>query len=158
MQIVAALGIIKELKGVIFNKMRTLIRAVRQFRPAFSRSRRNIIYDASSRSRDFWFRMDHRSMYSMSHSVNDFCQSKYTHMIHRATISTDVAAMTNGGCLSFLKYPVTEIWNMHGQAIDLNLIYLLNLNAELNGRGPLLEYGRRIAAGELLDGDACQVC
>ncbi|KAG6424254.1 hypothetical protein SASPL_114669 [Salvia splendens] len=123
MQIVAVFGTIKELKGEIFNKMRTLIRAVRQFRPAF-RSRRNIIYDASSRSRDFWFRMDHRSMYSMSHSKNDFCQSNYTHMIHRATISTDVAAMTNG---------------------------------ELNGRGPLLEYERRIAAGELLDGDACQL-
>ena len=29
--------------------------------------------------------------------------------------------------------------------------------AELNGGGPLLEYKRRIAAGELLDGDVCQV-
>ncbi|KAG6421223.1 hypothetical protein SASPL_117773 [Salvia splendens] len=123
MQIVAVLGTIKELKGEIFNKMRTLIRAVRQFRLG-CRSRGNILYDASSRSRDFWFRMDHRSMYSMSRSINDFCQSKYTHMIHRATISTDVAAMTHG---------------------------------ELNGRGPLLEYGRRISAGELLDGDACQL-
>lgn len=29
--------------------------------------------------------------------------------------------------------------------------------AELKGDGPLVEYERRIAAGELLDGDACQV-
>ncbi|KAL3623844.1 hypothetical protein CASFOL_032660 [Castilleja foliolosa] len=29
--------------------------------------------------------------------------------------------------------------------------------AEFNGGGPLIEYGRRIAAGELLDGDACQL-
>ncbi|KAH6772300.1 AFG1-like ATPase family protein [Perilla frutescens var. hirtella] len=28
---------------------------------------------------------------------------------------------------------------------------------ELNGGGPLLEYERRVAAGELLDGDACQL-
>lgn len=30
--------------------------------------------------------------------------------------------------------------------------------AELNRDGPLMEYGRRIAAGELLDGDSSQVC
>ncbi|GER37322.1 AFG1-like ATPase family protein [Striga asiatica] len=30
-------------------------------------------------------------------------------------------------------------------------------NAELNGGGPLIEYERRVAAGELLDGDACQL-
>ncbi|GFP85474.1 lactation elevated protein 1 [Phtheirospermum japonicum] len=30
-------------------------------------------------------------------------------------------------------------------------------NGEFNGGGPLIEYGRRIAAGELLDGDACQL-
>lgn len=29
--------------------------------------------------------------------------------------------------------------------------------AETNGRGPLLEYERRVAAGDLLDGDAFQV-
>lgn len=29
--------------------------------------------------------------------------------------------------------------------------------AELNRGGPLMEYGRRIAAGELLDGDTFQV-
>lgn len=38
------------------------------------------------------------------------------------------------------------------------LFYMTDLLAELNGGGPLLEYERRIAAGELLDGDACQVC
>ncbi|KAL1553837.1 peroxisome-assembly ATPase [Salvia divinorum] len=101
--------------------MRTLIRAGRIFRPAF-RSRGYIIYEDSSRRHDFWFRMDHRSIYSMSHSIDEFCQSRYKHMIHRAAISTDVA--TNG---------------------------------ELNGGGPLLEYKRRIASGELLDGDSCQL-
>ncbi|XVF88080.1 hypothetical protein PTKIN_Ptkin19aG0020700 [Pterospermum kingtungense] len=30
-------------------------------------------------------------------------------------------------------------------------------NAEGNGAGPLVEYERRIAAGELVDGDACQI-
>ncbi|KAL6534752.1 hypothetical protein OROGR_013427 [Orobanche gracilis] len=30
-------------------------------------------------------------------------------------------------------------------------------NGELNGGGPLIEYGRRVAAGELLEGDACQL-
>lgn len=30
--------------------------------------------------------------------------------------------------------------------------------AELNRDGPLMEYGRRIANGELLDGDSSQVC
>lgn len=34
---------------------------------------------------------------------------------------------------------------------------LTNLMTELNGGGPLLEYERRVAAGELMDGDACQV-
>ncbi|XP_057767237.1 uncharacterized protein LOC130987654 [Salvia miltiorrhiza] len=103
--------------------MRILIRTMRQFRPAF-RSRGNTIYEGSSRMRDSWFNMDHRSIYSLSHSIDEFCKSRYTHMIHRATISTDVATLTNG---------------------------------EHNGGGPLLEYERRIAAGELLDGDACQL-
>ncbi|XP_073288780.1 uncharacterized protein [Primulina huaijiensis] len=31
------------------------------------------------------------------------------------------------------------------------------INGEQNGGGPLVEYERRIAAGELLDGDACQL-
>ncbi|KAL6540855.1 hypothetical protein OROMI_024738 [Orobanche minor] len=30
-------------------------------------------------------------------------------------------------------------------------------NGEVNGGGPLIEYGRRVAAGELLEGDACQL-
>jgi hypothetical protein len=29
--------------------------------------------------------------------------------------------------------------------------------ADVNGAGPLVEYERRIAAGELVDGDSCQV-
>ncbi|KAG6413100.1 hypothetical protein SASPL_125801 [Salvia splendens] len=103
--------------------MRTLIRAARIFRPAF-RSRGNIIYEGSSRRRDVWFRMDQRYIYSMSRSIDELCQSRYKHMIHRATLSTDVATLTNG---------------------------------ELNGGGSLLEYKRRIAAGELLDGDVCQL-
>ncbi|KAG6410522.1 hypothetical protein SASPL_128583 [Salvia splendens] len=103
--------------------MRTLIRAARISRPAF-RARGNIIYEDSSRRRDVWFRMDHRSIYSMSRSIDELCQSRYKLMVHRATLSTDVATLTNG---------------------------------ELNGGGPLLEYKRRIAAGELLDGDACQL-
>ncbi|XP_047939132.1 AFG1-like ATPase isoform X1 [Salvia hispanica] len=103
--------------------MRTLIRAARVFRPAF-RSRGNIIYEGSSTRRDVWFRMDHRAIYSMSRSIDELCQSRYKHMIHRATLSTDVATLMNG---------------------------------ELNGGGPLLEYKRRIAAGELLDGDVCQL-
>lgn len=40
----------------------------------------------------------------------------------------------------------------------IDIRFLTDLLAELNGGGPLLEYERRIAAGELLDGDACQVC
>lgn len=103
--------------------MRILIRAVRQFRPAFW-FRGNFIYDGSSRTQDFWFKMHHRSVYSLSYSMNNFCQRRHMpYMIHRALL-TDVATVTNG---------------------------------ELNGGGPLLEYERRVAAGELLDGDACQL-
>lgn len=84
---------------LICDKMRTLIRAVGQFRPAL-RFRGKIIYEGSSRTRDFWFNMDHRSIYSLSRSIDDFCQSRYTHTIHRA-MSTDVATLPNGGCILF---------------------------------------------------------
>lgn len=47
---------------------------------------------------------------------------------------------------------------MYEQANDLYLFYLTDFTAEVNGGGPLLEYERRIAAGELVDGDECQVC
>lgn len=103
--------------------MRTLIRAVRQFRPAI-RFRRNSIYDGSSRTLEFWLNMDHRSIHSLSCSMDKFFQSIHTPYIMHRTISTDVATFTNG---------------------------------ETNGGGPLLEYERRVAAGELLDGDACQL-
>lgn len=41
---------------------------------------------------------------------------------------------------------------------DWIFIFLNKLVVELSRDGPLMEYGRRIAAGELLDGDASQVC
>ncbi|KAI3446695.1 hypothetical protein Pfo_003360 [Paulownia fortunei] len=102
--------------------MRTVIRAMRQFRPAF-RYRGNLICDGSTKRQDFWFNMNHRSIYNVSSST-DICRCRHpSYMIHRA-ISTDAAKVTNG---------------------------------ELNGGGPLLEYERRVVAGELLDGDACQL-
>lgn len=36
----------------------------------------------------------------------------------------------------------------------LNIFFL---ESDEKRRGPLVEYERRIAAGELMDGDACQV-
>ncbi|PIN21888.1 putative ATPase [Handroanthus impetiginosus] len=102
--------------------MRTVIRAVRQFRPV-SRYRRNLVYDGSMRRQDFGSNVNHRSIYNLS-SNSDICQCRHPwHMIQRA-ISTDAAELTNG---------------------------------ELNVRGPLIEYERRVSAGELLDGDACQL-
>lgn len=78
-------------------KMRTLVRAVRHFRPALS-SRGNFLHERSSDARNFWFNMDHRSIYSLSCSIDIFSQSRYTRMNDRA-MSTDVAAVTNGGWL-----------------------------------------------------------
>ncbi|KAI3444077.1 hypothetical protein Pfo_000742 [Paulownia fortunei] len=102
--------------------MRTVIRAVRQFKPAF-RYRGNFVYDGSAKRQDFWFNTNSLSLYSLARNV-DICRCRYgSYMISRA-ISTDAAKVANG---------------------------------ELNGDGPLMEYERRIAAGELLDGDACQL-
>ncbi|KAK6127002.1 hypothetical protein DH2020_039251 [Rehmannia glutinosa] len=101
--------------------MRSIIRAVRQFRAAF-RYRGNIIYDGSTKRQDFWFNTNRRSIYNVSSSP-DICRCRHpSYIIHRA-ISADAAKVTNG---------------------------------ELNRGGPLIEYERRVAAGELLDGDACQ--
>ncbi|KAK6151532.1 hypothetical protein DH2020_014167 [Rehmannia glutinosa] len=102
--------------------MRSVIRAMRQFRPAF-RYRGNFIYDGSTKRQDFWFNTNHRSIYNVSSST-DMCRCRHpSYIIHRA-ISADAAKVTNG---------------------------------ELNRGGPLIEYERRVAAGELLDGDACQI-
>lgn len=76
-------------------KMRTLVRAVRQFRPAL-RSRGNFVLEGLSDSRDFWFSMDRRSMYSLSCCIDRISQSRFSHMNDRA-MSTDVATFTNGG-------------------------------------------------------------
>lgn len=139
-------------------KMRTLVRAVRQFRPAL-RSRGNFVLEGSSDSRDFWFNMDHRSLYSLSCCIDRISQSRYSHMNNRA-ISTDVATFTNGGWLCIVSESIflLEVGMCLSKQIIYILIYLTDLMTEVNGGGPLLEYERRIAAGELLDGDECQVC
>lgn len=38
-----------------------------------------------------------------------------------------------------------------------SILLVLGPMADANRGGPLVEYERRIAAGELFDGDACQV-
>ncbi|KAL0334139.1 UNVERIFIED_CONTAM: AFG1-like ATPase [Sesamum angustifolium] len=102
--------------------MRTVIRAVRQFRPAFRR-RGNFVNDGSLKGQDFWFNTNYRSIYNVASGADIFWCRHPSYTIYR-TISTDAAKITNG---------------------------------ELNGGGPLVEYERRITAGELLDGDACQL-
>ncbi|KAL8497523.1 hypothetical protein ACS0TY_021016 [Phlomoides rotata] len=46
-------------------------------------------------------------------------------------------------------------WYMMHRAISTDAAKVTN--GELNGGGPLLEYERRVASGDLLDGDACQL-
>lgn len=59
----------------------------------------------------------------------------------------------SGGMKLFL-----DVWSIVfvERCCELNFVFLI---ADGNGiaGGPLVEYERRIAAGELLDGDACQV-
>ncbi|KAL0428177.1 UNVERIFIED_CONTAM: AFG1-like ATPase [Sesamum latifolium] len=102
--------------------MRTVIRAARQFRPAFQR-RGNFINDGFLKGQDFWFSTNYRSIYNVASGADIFWCRHPSYTIYR-TISTDAAKITSG---------------------------------ELNGGGPLVEYERRITAGELLDGDACQL-
>ncbi|KAL2227990.1 lactation elevated protein 1 [Sesamum indicum] len=102
--------------------MRTVIRAVRQFRPALQR-RGNFVNDGSLKGQDFWCNTNYRSIYNVASGADIFLCRHQSYRIYR-TISTDAAKITTG---------------------------------ELNGGGPLVEYERRITAGELLDGDACQL-
>lgn len=46
-------------------------------------------------------------------------------------------------------------WNLMHRAISTDAAKVTN--GELNGGGPLLEYERRVASGDLFDGDACQL-
>ncbi|KAH6835949.1 AFG1-like ATPase family protein [Perilla frutescens var. hirtella] len=48
-------------------------------------------------------------------------------------------------------------WYMISRAISPGVAKVANGVAELNRDGPLMEYGRRIAAGELFDGDTSQL-
>ncbi|KAK4404423.1 AFG1-like ATPase, partial [Sesamum angolense] len=107
--------------GVFYPEMRTVIRAVKKFRPAFW-CRGNFIYVEAARKQDVWFNINIRSLYSLSRNVGAYRCRHPSYMISRA-ISADAAKVTNG---------------------------------EVSRDGPLVEYERRIAAGELLDGDACQ--
>ncbi|KAL7093214.1 hypothetical protein ACP275_11G029400 [Erythranthe tilingii] len=102
--------------------MRTVIRVLRKFRPAFQ-YRANFIYNGYAKRRDFCPYTNHRSIYSLSGSTYIHRCRNESYMIHRA-ISSDAAKVTN---------------------------------KEVNRGGPLVEYERRVAAGELLDGDACQL-
>lgn len=43
------------------------------------------------------------------------------------------------------------------RALSVDAAHVTNGVADVNRAGPLVEYERRIAAGELVDGDACQV-
>lgn len=52
-----------------------------------------------------------------------------------------------------------EFWLIFSSAVFSYLFFFLNgLVADINGAGPLAVYERRISAGELVDGDICQVC
>ncbi|KAL0286506.1 UNVERIFIED_CONTAM: protein AFG1, partial [Sesamum calycinum] len=107
--------------GILYPEMRTVIRAVKKFRPAFW-CRGNFIYVEAARKQDVWFNINICSLYSLSRNVGAYRCRHPSYMISRA-ISADAAKVTNG---------------------------------EVSRDGPLVEYERRIAAGELLDGDACQ--
>lgn len=59
-----------------------------------------------------------------------------------------------------LRYP--SVFSLMSETGYVGIFFVINLDfggsiADFNLAGPLVEYERRIAAGELVDGDSCQV-
>lgn len=134
-------------------KMRKFVASVRYFRPVFQHQgacgmvkRPNFLVDTYS-----------QSLYKQSYNVTILLGGHPSSMITRAPFTNEAQPTTGGMALRWFLgfFQRSKIGLLH-KVLSFCLFCIINCT-ELNKAGPLVEYERRISAGELVDGDVCQV-
>ncbi|KAM5554082.1 hypothetical protein ABKV19_026020 [Rosa sericea] len=133
--------------------MRAIARSIHQFRSAALR-RQTCNYSTGFVRRR---KLLTNSYSGLAHELPN--NAKFDRFPHPAifgsrALSVDAVQVANGGNLLFLA-ALSFWWSIW--CIVSSVLLVLGSMADANKGGPLVEYERRIAAGELVDGDACQV-
>lgn len=136
--------------------MRKALQSVRQIRSALWYRKDNVL-SSLVRREHFSTDISRGCLCKLSYNGGIIRHSQPYYMSSRAMFA-DVATATNGGIWSYEEFflcTFCEYFNhMFLKLLAFDLVD--SIIVETRG-GPLVKYERRIAEGELLDGDACQV-
>jgi len=140
--------------------MRNVIRSLRQLRPAFQ-SQDCVLFSVNvAQESPCHFGLScqiHSSAYIVAdHAETNFVKN-HSFVTTTRALSTDAAKLTNKGshffcsrCAGFRR--VRNLFSYVFFVLEFSVSV-----TETSKAGPLVEYERRIANGELVEGDACQV-
>ncbi|KAJ7955702.1 lactation elevated protein 1 [Quillaja saponaria] len=134
--------------------MRSVARSLLQFRTAVQRQK--CIYQfGSAKAKKYLIHTSSSSAYRMTNNA-EIIFGYPTSMFSRA-LSIDAATLSNAGALSFILHVFVSQYYVGANLNVLSVLDIVISITDLNRAGPLVEYERRIAMGELVDGDNCQV-
>lgn len=138
--------------------MRITVRSLRQFRHVFQRQSCVMINNLVAEKPCFFEKccQIHSSSYRViiDQPESDLIKNHAFITTSSRSVSTDAVKLTNEGFPWFLFFFFGQ---MKGFKVLFLIWFVFEFVAEINRRGPLIEYERRIANGELVDGDSCQV-